>query len=59
MIRKLLEDKEKMTLQLENYKQKLLDEENSKKNIEHSYENRIKTMMDENNEQVTTTKQQI
>lgn len=59
MIKKLLEDKEKLTNQLEKCRQRLSDEEESKRTLQREYENKIRIIVEENNAQVSSTKQQI
>jgi DNA anti-recombination protein RmuC len=59
MIKKLLEDKEKLTSQLEKSRQRLFDEEESKRTMQREYENKIRIIVEENNAQVSCTKQQI
>lgn len=59
MIKKLLEDKEKLTSQLEKSRQRLFDEEESKRTMQKEYENKIRIIVEENNAQVSCTKQQI
>lgn len=59
MIKKLLEDKERLTTQLEKYKNQIIEEEQSKRSIEEEYENRIRIIVEDNNAQISNTKQQI
>lgn len=59
MIKKLLEDKEQLTTQLQDYKQRLSHEENQLSHLESEYEHKINIIVEENNAQINNTKQQI
>ena len=59
MIKKLLEDKEQLTTQLQDYKQRLSHEENQLSHLESEYEHKINIIFEENNAQINNTKQQI
>jgi hypothetical protein len=59
MIRKLLEDKETLTDQLEACKLKLTQEQQHAHAIEQQCENKIRIIVEDNAHQIDTTKQQI
>ena len=59
MIRKLLEDKEELTIHLEKEKEKYAREEKMWKNIEDSYQNKITIIVEENADQIRNTKKQV
>lgn len=59
MIRKLLEDKEQLTVQLEECRRQSSQGEQEKAALQEEYENRIRIIVEENNTQVSSTKKQI
>lgn len=59
MIRKLLEDKETLTNQLENMRGRVEKEQERTETVEREYENKIRIIVEENNQQISSTKQQI
>ena len=59
MIKKLLEDKERLTAELEKSKLKLLEEEHAKRTMQEQYQNKIRIIVEDNNTQIGNTKQQV